>query len=102
MTDKAAGVGPALSEGLGLAPERDLVERLRERGNALRCHPAANGTLAHTEEAGELLVQAARELESLRTLIQRVAKYPASVDCAGTLLRHDVLRAAGPAETWKA
>ncbi len=103
MTDKVAGPdGSALSEGLGLLPERDLVERLFERGIALRCHPVANGTIEHTEEAGELLVQASRKLDELRTLIQRVAKYPANVDCAGTLLHADVMRAAGPPETWKA
>ena len=52
--------------GLGLVPERDLVEILRERGNALRCHPAANGTIEHTEQAGELLVRAAEALKAHR------------------------------------
>jgi len=37
----------------------------------------------------------------LLEIVQRVAKYPANVDCAGTLLRADVMRAAGPPETWK-
>ena len=52
--------------------------------------------------AAKLLEAQAAEIERLRDLIQRVAKYPASVDCAGTLLRADVLREAGPPETWKA
>lgn len=51
------------SEGLGRSPERDLVERLRTRGNDLRCHPVANGTIDATEEAGELLIEAAAALD---------------------------------------
>ena len=62
----ATSVGGVRVEGLGLAPERDLVERMRERGNALRCHPAANGTITHTEQAGELLAEASEELARLR------------------------------------
>lgn len=78
----------------------DLIERLREHGDELRCHPLSNGTIAHTEQAGELMVQAALEMDQLRTLIQRVAKYPANVACVGTLLRSDLMRVAGPEYTW--
>ena len=45
---------------------RDLVEVLRERGADLTSHPAANGTIADTEHAGELLTAAGAEIQRLR------------------------------------
>ena len=38
----------------------------------------------------------------LRLLIQRVAKYPDAAASSDSLLRQDLLLAAGPAEDWKA
>lgn len=52
--------GSALSDLLG-----QTVAELRERGNAMRCHPAANGTIAHTEACGELLCDVAGLIEKL-------------------------------------
>lgn len=49
--------------GLASTAELGLVERLRQRGNDLRSHPVANGTIDRTEEAGELLIEAAAELQ---------------------------------------
>ena len=45
-------------------PVADLVQRLRERGDALRCHPVANGSIDRIEAAGELLVEAAAALDA--------------------------------------
>lgn len=47
-----------------------LVERLRQRGYDLRSHPVANGTIDRTEAAGELLIEAAAEIERLHKLLQ--------------------------------
>lgn len=53
-------LGLGLGEGLG-----QMVAKLRERGNAMRCHPAANGTISHTEAGGELLCEVASLIEKL-------------------------------------
>jgi len=45
---------------------RDMVEVLRERGADLTSHPVANGTIADTEHAGELLTAAGAEIQRLR------------------------------------
>lgn len=45
---------------------RDMAEVLRERGSDLTSHPVANGTIADTEHAGELLTVAAAEILRLR------------------------------------
>ncbi len=42
--------------------DASFVEHIRQRGRDLTCHPLANGTIAITEEAGALLVQAADAL----------------------------------------
>ena len=74
-----------------LRDEMDAGLRLRELGGA---RPDENIT--------EMTERVIRERDELRILIQRVAKYPDNVCYAGTLLRADVMRAAGPPETWKA
>jgi hypothetical protein len=45
---------------------RDMAEVLRKRGSDLASHPVANGTIADTEHAGELLTAAAAEIVRLR------------------------------------
>ncbi len=45
---------------------RDMAEVLHERGSDLTSHPVANGTIADTEHAGELLTAAAAEIKRLR------------------------------------
>ena len=59
------------TDGLGPGSEaRTLVERLQERGYAMRSHPVANGTIACTEEAAELLIEAATDLERMPAAIE--------------------------------
>lgn len=54
---------------LGSNEQLGLVERLRQRGNDLRSHPVANSTVDRVEEVGELLHEAAAELQSLRAAL---------------------------------
>lgn len=48
----------------------DIVTRLREFGCCLVSHPVANGTIERTEEAGELLIQAATTIATLRAEVE--------------------------------
>lgn len=59
-SEPAQPLAVPLSDQLG-----QTVARLRERGNAMRCHPVANGTISHTEAAGELLCDVASLIEKL-------------------------------------
>jgi hypothetical protein len=82
------------------AAERERVADLQQQlADEQRQHAITRGELERTRLVRD---EALRAQESLTLLAQRVAKYPANVDRADTLLRHDVLRAAGPRETWKA
>ncbi len=49
---------------------RDMAEVLHERGSDLTSHPVANGTIADTEHAGELLTAAAAEIKRLRAEVE--------------------------------
>lgn len=46
-------------------PAGDLVRSLRSLGADFRSHPVANGTIERTEEAGELMHEAADEIDRL-------------------------------------
>ena len=43
----------------------DLVQRLRQQGYDMRSHPVANGTIALTEKAAEMLIEAANRISDL-------------------------------------
>ena len=59
-TEDPGRLASPLTEELG-----QMVAKLRERGNAMMCHPVANGTISHTEEAGDLLCEVASLVEKL-------------------------------------
>jgi hypothetical protein len=82
----------------------DVIEQLRLRILTIHGGTADPRQHAWNLTHGDSLMhrEAVAEIERLRALIQRVAKFPANVDCAGTLLRDDVMREAGPPETWRA
>lgn len=46
-------------------PAGDLVQSLRSLGADFRSHSVANGTIERTEEAGELMYEAADEIDRL-------------------------------------
>lgn len=58
---------------VSLSNQLGLVERLRQRGSDLRAHPVANGTIDCTEQAGELLIEAATALEQVHTFLNAAA-----------------------------
>ena len=71
MTTDSTPAKVRLSDQLGPGAEaRPLVERLRERGYAMRSHPVENGTIACTEDAAELLIEAAAKIESMPAAIE--------------------------------
>ena len=53
--------------------QTDLISRMLQRGSDFRSHPVANGTIACTEEAGELLIEAAAALEKVCTFLNAAA-----------------------------
>ena len=60
-TTTAGPLALSLHAGLGLG------DRLRQRGYDLRSHPVANGTIDCTEAAGELMIEAAAEIDRLNS-----------------------------------
>ncbi len=64
-TDARDGAQAAAPLALRSNDRLGLVARLRQRGNDLRSHPVANGTIECTEEAGEFLCAAANAIEHM-------------------------------------
>ena len=47
---------------------KELADRLRQIGNNMRCHPAANGSIDCTEKSGELMCEAAAAIDRAQEL----------------------------------
>lgn len=55
-----------------------MSDAMRTYGCALVSHPVANGTIDHTERAGQMLIDGARELAAARAACAQAAQALAS------------------------